>query len=154
MPENYCCDAANAAQILSWLKGRNGILIWESASLSDPGASITTPFLTAGGETARKPSWKMKDQPTRHITDVAEVDVTTAKEVKRFKVGLRMSGTGLAIKVTDAGSRRIRREVEKAKEKYGKPAWYEFDYESEKNAVILIEDARIPLSQYATDHGL
>jgi len=53
-------------------------------------------------------------------------------EVKRFRVGLRMGSQGFLIKVTDGGSRRIRREVSKA----GEGAFFVFDY-SEQSAVIM-----------------
>ena len=54
------------------------------------------------------------------------------EEVKRFHVGVRMGSNGLALKVTDGGSRRIRREVSKA----GEGAYYAFDYLTQ-DAIIL-----------------
>jgi hypothetical protein len=59
------------------------------------------------------------------------------KEVKRFRVGIRMGSQGLRVKVTDGGSRRIRREVAKA----GAGATYTFDYMTQE-AVILVPEEK------------
>jgi hypothetical protein len=144
--ENYVVQQADAAKILEWIKTRGGILIWESINLSNAGASWTTPALDATGAPVTKPNWQCANEPSRKITNVAEVDVVTAQEVKRFHVGTRMGGSGLSVVVTDGGSRRIRSEVAKAENKHGKPAWYEFDYGSHENVVILVEGERKPLA--------
>lgn len=78
-----------------------------------------------------KPSWKVGNTPAV-ITDPADIEVYGAVEVKRFRVGIRMGGNGLSLKVTDGGSNRIRREVAKA----GDGAYYEFDYVTQE-AVIF-----------------
>ena len=90
----------------------------------------------------------MDNKPYRVITDPAEVEVHVPKEVKRFHVGVRM---GFTIKVTDGGTRRIRCEVAKAKEKYG-DAWYEFDYVTQ-DAVIMVPDVKIPLEEFVAKLG-
>ena len=144
----YSCDEANASKILDWLKTRGGILIWESVNLSNPGASWTSPATVEDGSPYPKPNWQCGNTPARHITDIADVDVTTAKEVKRFHVAVRMGSQGMSLKVTDGGTRRIRSEVEKAEEKHGKPAWYAFDYGDYNNAVILIEGDRVSLTEW------
>lgn len=142
--ENHVVQQADAPKILEWIKTRGGVLIWESINLSNPGASWTTPALDASGAPVTKPNWQCANEPVRKITDPAEIDVVTAEVVKRFHVGTRW-GDGLSIKVTDGGSRRIRSEVAKAAEKTGKQAWYEFDYGSYENALILVEGDRKPL---------
>ena len=53
-------------------------------------------------------------------------------EVKRFRVGVRWGSQGFTLKVTDGGSRRIRREVSKA----GDGAYHVFDYMTQE-AVIM-----------------
>jgi hypothetical protein len=147
--EPYVCEECHAKQIHTWLTTREGILIWESVSLSAPGKSMTTPYKDPEGQVVTtKPHWMMANTPKRHITDLADVVVTTAKEVKRFHVSTRMGGQGLSVKVTDGGSRRLRKEVAKAELDHKKPAWYEFDYSSYDNAVILVEDSRVPLTEW------
>jgi hypothetical protein len=145
----HVIDHNNADRILDWMRTRGGILIWKSINLSNPALSWTTPALTEEGEPYSKPNWQSASSPDRHITDPSEVDVTTAVEVKRFHVGVRIGSQGLMAKVTDGGSRRIRAEVEKAEEKYGKPAWHEFDYGDHNNAVIFVEGERMSLSELA-----
>lgn len=144
----YTCDEKDAEKIHHWMLSRGGIAIWRSVNLSNPGASWTTPALDSNGLPTNKPTWQADGQPERVITDIADVRVSTAKEVKRFHVATRMGGGGLQIKVTDGGSRKLRAEVAKVKEQYGKDAWYEFDYGDEKNAVILIEDSAISLAEW------
>lgn len=147
---NHVVQQANASRILDWIKNRGGILVWESVNLSNPGASWTTPALDEQGNPSRKPTWEAANEPARKITSADEVDVVTAKEVKRFHVGVRMGSLGMSLKVTDGGTRRIRAEVAKAEQKSGKEAWYEFDYGDYKNAVILVEGDRVPLNEYQT----
>lgn len=150
----YQCDQGNVGQIEDWLKNRGGIVIWESINISNPGASWTGPYLGPDGVPATKPNWQCGDKPARHITDMADVDVVTSCEYKRFHVGVRMGRQGFSLKVTDAGSRRIRDEVAKAQEKTGKNAWHEFDYSATefdprgKNAVIMVEGDCVPLTEW------
>ena len=99
-----------------------------------------------------KQSWEMANEPYRIITDPAEVEVHVPKEVKRFRVGVRMGSQGFSFKVTDGGSRRIKREVAKAKENYG-DAWYEFDY-STQEAVIMVPDSKAPLEEFVAKSEL
>lgn len=152
MSERHTCHPENAAKFLDWFANRGGILIWPSVDFGSLGTSWTTPYRNADGTPVTKPTWKAANEPERHITDPAEVDVLTRREVKRFHVGVRMGSQGMSLKVTDAGSARIRKEMEKATEKYGKPAWYAFDYGDEKNAVIYVEGDRQPLPEWLAAH--
>lgn len=151
--ERHSCSTENAVKFQEWFKSRGGILIWPSIDFGSLGTSWTTPYRNADGTQATKPTWKAANEPSRHITDPAEVDVITEQEVKRFHVATRMGGNGLSIKVTGGGTRRIHKEVEKAQEKYGKPAWYAFDYGDYKNCVILVEGDRQPLPEWLAAHG-
>ena len=144
----YTTDECNALRIFGWLKDRGGILIWPSVDLSNPGASTTTPALGPDGVRPNKPNWRSASKPSLHITDLNDVGIITAKEVKRFHVAVRMGSQGLSLKVTDGGSRRIYAEVAKAEEKYGVEAWHEFDYGDEKNAVIMIADKTVSLADW------
>jgi hypothetical protein len=145
--ENHTVEQANADRIKDWLANRGGLFIWKSVNLSNPGASWTGPAKNADGSVATKPSWQSETEPSRHITDIAEVDVITHVEVKRFHVAVRAGGQGMSLKVTDGGTRRINKEILKAEEAHGKDAWYGFDYGDYDNAVIYVEGDRVPLSE-------
>jgi hypothetical protein len=133
----------NAQQIWTWFQNRGGISVWKSADLSDPGKSWTTPANDAEGKPIGKQHWKMQDAPSLTITDPAQVAVDVGKEVKRFRVSVRVGGNGLALKCTDASSARIRKALEKA----GPDSWYEFDYENQE-AVIFAPGESLPLLDF------
>jgi hypothetical protein len=141
----YTVNEQNAKQIYDWIKSRGGILIWNSVNLSNPSASVTTPYLTNDGKVFQKPSWEY-DKPTKHITSFDDVQVSIPKEYKRFKVGVE--NHGLSFKLTSTASRRLEQELEKAEEKLGKSVYYEFDYWSDKNCVIMYDDTVIPLTEF------
>lgn len=142
----YICDESNIDKIKMWLDLRGGILIWKSADLSDPSFSMTTPYLNADGEISSRPHWKCENNPSEHIVSYDEVVITTPKEYKRFKVGVLQRG--FSYSVTDAGSRRIRKELEDVYNKTGKTSYYVFDYFAEKNCVIMIDDKTVPMLEY------
>ena len=95
-----------------------------------------------------KPTWEADLKPERVITSPDDIEVFTAKEHKRFRVGIRRGDQGFVMKVTDGGTRRIRSEVAKA----GDGAYYEFDYETQE-AVILKTEVVGTLSEYAKKMG-
>ena len=135
----------DAPKIASWLRERGGLAVWSSINLSNPGTSWTTPLNDANGQPITKPTWESASEPERVITDLAEVVVSIDKEVKRFRVGVRMGGNGLQLKVTDGGTRRIRSAVAKA----GEGAYYVFDY-SQQQAVIMAPERVVPLTEWMT----
>ena len=145
-PEKHICQPEHAKQFLEWIKTRGGLALWRSINLSNPDKTWTTPAKSMDGTPMPKQSWEMANEPYRIITDPAEVEVHVPKEVKRFRVGVRMGSQGFSLKVTDGGSRRIKREVAKAKENYS-DAWYEFDY-STQEAVIMVPDSKSPLEEF------
>lgn len=138
--EKHQITSRDVPLIVDWLKHRGGVLVWKSINLSNPGASWTTPALQADGAPAVRPSWEAANEPARHITDPAEIEVIALREVKRFRVALRRGSQGLSIKLTDASSARLRRELEKA----GDQATYQFDYCSQE-AVISVPGEIHPL---------
>jgi hypothetical protein len=140
--EKHVINVANAERMWGWLQTRGGIAVWPSIDLSDLGKSWSTPANQEDGTPTTKPHWKSGSTP-RIITDPAEVEVSVDREVKRFHIGVRMGAQGLALKVTDGGTRRIRKEVAKA----GLNAYYEFDY-STQEAVIFASDKVVPLAEY------
>lgn len=144
--EPHITNVANAAKIWTWLNERGGLAIWESINLSNLGATWTTPANDKDGEPTKKPTWQAGETP-RIITDPAEVLVSIDREVKRFRVGIRLGSQGMTYKVTDGGSRRIRKEVAKA----GKNAYHLFDYETQE-AVIMASDKTVPIAEYISAH--
>lgn len=134
----------NAPRILDWLQHRGGLAIWPSINLANPAASWTTPALDAEGKPSTKPTWEAASTPERVITDISDVLVSVDKEVKRFRVGVRMGSQGLMLKVTDGGTRRIRAAVAKA----GAGAYHIFDYGTQE-AVIMAPEKQIPLDEWA-----
>jgi hypothetical protein len=136
-----------AELLLSWINTRGGVAVWRSINLSDPGRQLLTPAETDGKPTA-KPHWSVSDTPCI-IVDPSLISVTLAHETKRFHVGVRQSANGLSLKCTDAASRRIRREVERA----GDGAYHVFDYISQE-AVIYAPDESIPLADFINSHIL
>lgn len=135
--------AEHAAKIAEWFATRDGIAIWRSCNLANPGKTWTTPVLQADGSPMTKPSWESASEPYEIITSASEVLVDVPKEVKRFHIAIRLGRQGLSYKLTDASSAKVRREVDKA----GPEAWFEFDY-SEQAAVIYAPEKSVPLPEY------
>lgn len=143
------CTMQNAPLFWKWLKTRGGLAEWGSVNLSNPDITWTTPALDPQGNPTTKPNWQCSETPCRVITDADEVEVCWDKEVKRFRVGVRMGAQGFTLKVTDGGTRRIRAAVEKA----GEGAYHVFDYETQE-AVIMAPEKKISLTEWAmTDEG-
>ena len=165
----HSCNVGNAFKLWTWIRERGGVAVWRSVNLADLGASWSTPVriecrncngrgefpdhnqcVVCNGEklvTADKPHWSAANEPVI-IADPKEIGVVTDREVKRFRVGIRVSGNGLSLKCTDAASRRIRRELEKA----GEGSSYHFE---DGEAVITAPDgAVISLEAWANKEGL
>lgn len=141
--EKLFITAENAEKIASWLKDREGIAVWKSIDLSNPSRQMITPVKDNDGNSYTKPHWSMSNTPIVY-TDINDITVSFDKEVKRFHVAVRMGAQGFSLKVTDAGSAKIRNEVEKAGEK----AYYIFDYSNYKNAVIIAPEKEMSLTDY------
>lgn len=142
------CNVSSAPRFWAWIKTRQGINMWRSADLSNPGKSWSGPVLDPEGKVNGKPSWQSQDKPEGTVTDPSLIEVYEGKEHKRFRVTVRVSGNGLSFKCTDASSRRIEREVEKA----GEGAYYEFDYETQE-CVIFVTTSWGSLKEYAEKRG-
>jgi hypothetical protein len=134
-------NIANAKVLTEWIANRGGIAVWNSIDLSDPTKEWFTPALDQDGNPYKKPSWQADNNPTI-VTETENVLLFTSKEVKRFHVGIRKGSQGMVMKVTDAGSERIRKACEKFKD-----SWYEFDYLTQ-DAVILVPENEITLTEY------
>lgn len=140
----------DAERIWDWLTTRGGLALWKSQNLSNPGASWTAPRCDQYGNVkVQGPNWQCAYTPYRIITDPDEVMVVVDREVKRFKIHTRMGSQGLTLKLTDASSRRVEREVAKA----GEGAHYVFDYATDE-AVILVPESEQTLKSWAHERGL
>lgn len=146
------CTVDNAPRFWNWIHKRGGLLLWKSVNLSNPGQTWTTPALIADGKPFPKSDWQMANDPSDVTTNPDEVMVVTNKEVRRFRVGVRRSGNGMSMKVTDAGSRRIRATVDKLNEdREDNMASYHFDYETQE-AVFTVPDKIISLTEWANQN--
>lgn len=149
----HTIESTQVEKIVGWIKNRGGIAVWRSANLSNPSGSWTSPATIRKGDCCGhtgpdadeiipypKPNWQAESKPSNVIDSVEDIDVSYDVEVKRFRVSLRRAG--FSVKVTDAGTRRIRKEVEKA----GSGAYYRFDYDTQE-AVIFRQDRIVPLAE-------
>lgn len=120
-----------------WIRSRGGVQIWDNLNMSNPDAGPQfTPALTEEGQESQKPHWSVARGIV--VKDISAFRfVLYMREVKRFRVGIRSGSQGLSLKVTDGGSRRIRRACDKAEAEYGLPSYYRFDY-SQQECVIEI----------------
>ncbi len=143
MADKFAVLPQNAVKMKDWLATRGGVAVWRSVDLSDPGFSIFTPAKTPHGDPYPKPHWKVGHEPLV-VTDPAAFDVIQLKEHKRFRIGVRMGAQGLSLKVTDGGSRRIRKELERA----GDGATYDFDYATQEAVIRVPEGPPVPLADW------
>jgi hypothetical protein len=128
----------------TWIKERGGVQVWDNVNLSDPGRGPAfTPALQVvevpeanGGINSipyDSPSWRYARGEV--VQDIKRFKfIKSFKEVKRFRVAIRMGGQGLSMKCTDASSRRIH----KALDQYP-GAVYRFDYEWQEAVIELPE---------------
>ncbi len=141
-PSKIQINPKSALNIKNWLATSGGVFVWSSSDPSSLCQTVTTPATTVDGKPATKPGWQFADKP-EHVTDIERYEVVVDKILKSFKVGVR-AGRGMNLEVTGSGSRRIRNEVQKA----GAGAYYLFDYNAEKNCIILVPEKVVPLSEY------
>jgi len=132
----------NAEKIRSWIATRGGVAVWNSCNLSNM-RELFCPVLDETGHPNGKPAWDMPDKPTTIITDESGIEVSYAKEVRRFHIAVRRGAQGFMLKCTSASSARIEREVRNA----GPGAYYQFDHDSQ-DAVIFAPEKIIPLTEY------
>lgn len=150
-PDYHYCTPETAARFADWLATRGGIAVWRSADLSNPSQSWSTPALTPDGAPTPKLSWKMQSAPERIITDINLIRVSVWREVKRMHVAVRLSSQGLAYRLTDASSKRLRETVARISRETGREVTYAFDYGTQE-AVISVEEEAIPLQTWLDAH--
>ena len=127
-----------------WIAERGGVQVWNNANLSDPfrGPAFTPALQEIEVPEANgginfipyeSPSWRyVRGEVVKDIKRF--IFVVKFKEVKRFRVAVRTGSQGLALKCTDASSRRIH----KALDQYP-GAVYRFDYEWQEAVIELPE---------------
>lgn len=120
-----------------WISKRGGVTVWRNVDLSRAGAGNQfTPAKTVEGQDYPAPHWSVARQEV--ITDLGRFRfVREMREVKRFRVAVRMGAQGLALKCTDASTRKIRAACSRAQEQYGVAPCYHFAYETQE-AVIEV----------------
>lgn len=125
------CLVDNAPKFWDWITNRGGVALWRSANLSNPGASWCTPACTENGDPYPQPTWETDQFPVVVVTDLKNIEVYKAEEIKRFHVAVRRRGGGLTYKCTEASTKRLQKEVSKVE-----GAFHRFDYASQE-AVIM-----------------
>ncbi len=151
--ENLEVAPENAEKMAEWIRSRGGVAVWRSVNFANLDASWSTPALTVEGAQMTKPTWEADSKPVRVITDPAEIDVVTRREVKRIKVSVRR-GRGLLVDLTDASAKRLRKAVhdatfslQKGTGLIGPGASYHFDYET-REAVITVRGEVVSLTSF------
>jgi hypothetical protein len=121
-----------APKIREWIKTRGGASQWESVNLSNPDAAWWSPANQVDGSPTPKPTWQAAESPAQTLISEKSFEVVLPVEVKRFRIALRRSGSGMYVKLTDKSSARVRSECDKA----GEGAWYQFDYNTQECIVM------------------
>lgn len=142
--QKHECSPENASKFLDWIANRGGVAVWQSANLSNLGASWSAPFRSPEGEVLTKPTWQASSEPSRVITDASEIVVVTRREVKRVKIAVER-GSGLSVNLTSASSRRLRKAVDDATEALqketgiiGPGASYHFDFDEADRRIAVV----------------
>lgn len=138
----------NESKAIAWLTTRGGIAVWRNVNMSSQslGSETLTPAQTDGQPTG-KPSWQVTLD--RIVTDPSQVRIEGKREVSRCKVIRSKYGPPC----DPIAKGRIG--VDRAMEKAGENAWYEFDYANANygsawiEAVIYVPSDSRPLAMPA-----
>lgn len=137
-------DALHAVKVSRWIAECGGVAVWGCLDLSDPGRQFFTPARLTDGAPSGPPHWSSPREPQHVVTNPAEVEVVTHRQVKRIRVAVR-PGYGLGLVLTDATSARLR----KALNAIGPGAVYTFEG---NEAILFAEASRTPLTQWLAEH--
>lgn len=137
-------DERHAVKVSRWIAECGGCAVWGCLDLADPSRQFFTPAKLSDGTPSSAPHWSSPREPKRIVTDPADVEVVTHREVKRIRIAVR-PGYGLGWKLTDTSSARLRKALELA----GPGSVYVFDG---NQALIFAEVSRTPLPQWLAEH--
>lgn len=137
-------DERHAVKVSRWIEQFCGCAVWGCLDLADPSRQFFTPARLTDGSLSGPPHWSAPKVPQRIVTDAAEVEVVTHREMKRIRIAIR-TGYGLGLRLTDAASARLR----KALEEIGAGAVYVFQG---NEAILYAEVSRTPLPQWMAEH--
>lgn len=137
-------DERHAAKVSRWIAECGGVAVWGCLDLADPSRQFFTPARLTDGSPSQAPHWSSPREPRRIVTNPAEVEVVTHRQVKRIRVAVR-PGYGLSLRLTDAASVRLR----KALDAIGPGAVYVFEG---NEAILFAEASRTPLTQWLAEH--
>lgn len=137
-------DERHAVKVSRWIESCGGVAVWGCMDLSDQSRQFFTPARLSDGTPAQCPHWSSPKTPERIVTNAAEVEVVTHREVRRIRIAIRR-GYGLNLKLTDAASARLRKALDEA----GPGAVHVFDG---NEAIIFAESSRTPLPQWLAEH--
>ena len=140
------CSPENAAKFAEWIKSRGGVAKWQSADLSNPNASWSTPARTLENQPTPQPYWKAESQPVFVVTDPAEIGVVIDREVKRVHFSLKR-GDSFNLVLTDASSLRVYKAVFEA----GNGAYHVFDGDE---AVIMTPESVMSLAEWISSQTI
>ena len=137
-------DERHAVKVSRWIEHCGGVAVWGCLDLADPSRQFFTPAKLSDGTPSRAPHWSSPRNPQRIISDPAQVEVVTHREVKRIRVAVK-PGYGLRLNLTDVSSARLRKALREA----GQGAVYVFDG---NHAIIFSEVSRTPLPHWLAEH--
>lgn len=110
----------------TYIKEREGIIVWESQDLSFQRPDIFCPVKGPAGEDnlTRKPHWAYVVKEV--VTDLSRFRfVKEMKEVERLKVKLRIRN--MIVECTDASTRKVRARCQHWQSQYNVSPTYHFD---------------------------
>lgn len=137
-------DERHAVKVSRWIADCGGVAVWGCLDLADPSRRFFTPARLTDGTVPGSPHWSAPRTPQRIVTDPAQVEVVTHRQVRRLRVAIR-PGYGLSLRLTDAASARLRN----ALDEIGPGAVYVFEG---NEAILFAEESRTPLVQWLAEH--
>ena len=144
MIETLEIDERHAVKVARWIESCGGVAVWGCLDLSDPSRQWFTPARLTDGTPAQCPHWSSPKTPERIVTNPAEVEVVTHRELRRIRIAIRR-GYGLQMQLTEVASARVRKALQEA----GQGAVHVFDG---NEAIIFAEVSRTPLPLWLQEH--
>lgn len=144
------CAPESAPKLADWIANRGGVAVWKSINLSNPGAEWMTPSLDAAGNRTPKPTWQAGNEPDRVVAHTDRVGVMTVAYYKRVRVALRLSGSGLSLKLTDHSQHTLDRVMAECREKHGSAFYERADEDGRPGMNIYYTTGEVSLTEWLT----